>query len=93
MFKDVLYLRMQDGSEKQVSASELISVHPYFELKPVEVEKGVIFSGPGQEYFLIKTKTEEIKVPRYPEFPENDKEILDFIFANAEIRRKKNLPF
>lgn len=44
-------------------------------------------AGPLKEFFMLTTQTEKVEVPR---FPENDREILDFIFANFEIRRKQN---
>jgi hypothetical protein len=50
----------------------------------------MFIAGPSYEYLLVKTKTEELKVPRFPQFPENDKEVIDSIFANSEIRKKQN---
>jgi hypothetical protein len=88
VIKDILYLKLEDGSEREIAASELVAVQPWFGLTPVQVGNKMAIAGPGHEYFIVKTKNEELKIPRHPDFSENDKEILDFIFSNCEIHKK-----
>jgi hypothetical protein len=88
MFKESLNLKMLDGSLREIPASDLLSIQPYIEIIPIRPEPGIFFAGPLEEVFVVKTKDGELKVPR---FPENDREVLDFIFSNADIRRKSML--
>lgn len=84
MFKSELNLILQDGQDRTFNESEIKSIQPYIGITPIDIGRMSI-AGPLKEYFVLTTQTEKIEVPR---LPENDREVLDFIFANCEIRRK-----
>ncbi len=88
MLKEKLYLKLADGTEREIPESEIVSIKPFIRLKQ---ENKMTMAGEPQEYFLVKTKTESLEILRYPDFPENDKEVLDFIFANCNIRIKPDI--
>ncbi|MDD4929557.1 MAG: hypothetical protein PHP85_09800 [Gallionella sp.] len=86
MFKSELNLILQDGKERTFNESEIQGIQPYIGVTPIDIG-GMSIAGSLKEYFLLTTKTDKIEIPR---IPENDREILDFIFVNCEIRRKQS---
>ncbi|MDO9482530.1 MAG: hypothetical protein Q8K34_21600 [Hydrogenophaga sp.] len=86
MFKSELNLILQDGQSRTFNESEIKSIQPHIGVASIDIG-GMFIAGPLKEYFLLITQTEKIEVPR---LPENDREVLDYIFVNCEIRRRQS---
>lgn len=86
MYITELHLKEEDNNECIIQASDILGFHAYNESEVIKIDEHMSFAGSLIQYFLIKTKTGDLKIPRSGE---NDTEILNFILHNFECRKKR----